>query len=86
MKGRQTFAGSVNNREYVSLPLYFLFAKDLCAKMSLFSFFFIIFDPITPTHLFQTTQKLIVPFEMRGYQGVYNLERKVSRPDLHRSC
>lgn len=22
-------------------------------------------------------QKLLVPFEMRGYQGVYNLEKKV---------
>jgi hypothetical protein len=22
-------------------------------------------------------QKLVVPFEMRGYQGVYNLEKKV---------
>jgi hypothetical protein len=25
----------------------------------------------------QRMQKLLVPFEMRGYQGVYNLERKV---------
>lgn len=23
-------------------------------------------------------QKLVVPFDMRGYQGVYNLERRVS--------
>lgn len=22
-------------------------------------------------------QKLLIPFEMRGYQGVYNLEKKV---------
>ncbi|XP_044983664.1 uncharacterized protein LOC123450537 [Hordeum vulgare subsp. vulgare] len=27
--------------------------------------------------LCKNPQKLVVPFEMRGYQGVYNLERKV---------
>ncbi|KAE9455454.1 hypothetical protein C3L33_12642, partial [Rhododendron williamsianum] len=27
--------------------------------------------------LYSTMQKLIVPFEMRGYQGVYNLEKKI---------
>lgn len=26
---------------------------------------------------FRLMQKLLVPFEMRGYQGVYNLEKKV---------
>ena len=25
----------------------------------------------------QTMQKLLIPFEMRGYQRVYNLEKKV---------
>ncbi|XP_051129194.1 uncharacterized protein LOC127250082 [Andrographis paniculata] len=30
--------------------------------------------------LCEKPQKLIVPFEMRGYQGVYNLERKIYEP------
>lgn len=29
-------------------------------------------------------QKLIVPFEMRGFQGVYNLERKVKKKATRR--
>ncbi|GMH28519.1 hypothetical protein Nepgr_030362 [Nepenthes gracilis] len=36
--------------------------------------------------LCENPQKLIIPFEMRGYQGVYNLERKIYEAAVRGLC
>lgn len=67
LKGKQTFAGFVSNHRFL------LSIRTNQLLISIFSSFPKIYWKLTSS----IWQKLIVPFEMRGYQGVYNLERKV---------
>lgn len=70
-KHRPSFVGFVNSHRCYALLLQYIY-DCFCGI-----YYVLILNLFIYFYFLQSMQKLLIPFEMRGYQRVYNLEKKV---------